>query len=222
MGIFKRIKHIAVADVHNFLDTFEDPVSMVKQYLREMEEQFGKAQQALSNQLIIEKRYETLISHEEEAIAKRTRQANLAVDHGEEAIALMALQEKINHEERLHIYREQQQTVKQQTEQLTEELKRLAELYSDLENRKQYLLSRANAAKAIQHINTALHPFNTDPIERGFARMEEKIWLMDTGARVSRQANRILNGASTTKVQEQISESAKRELEKLKFERNQA
>jgi phage shock protein A len=222
MGIFKRIKHIAVADVHNFLDTFEDPISMVKQYLREMEEQFGKAQQALSNQLIIEKRYETLISHEEEAIVKRTRQANLAVDRGEEAIALIALQEKINHEERLHIYREQQQTVRRQTEQLTEELKHLAELYSDLENRKQYLLSRANAAKAIQNLNTALHPFNTDPIERGFARMEEKIWHMETGARVGRQAHRILISASTTGVQEQISESAKRELEKLKFERNQA
>jgi phage shock protein A len=222
MGIFKRIKHIAVADVHNFLDTFEDPISMVKQYLRDMEEQFGKAQQQLSNQLIIEKRYETLISHEEEAVAKRTRQANLAVDRGEEAIALMALQEKINHEERLHIYREQQQAVKQQTEQLTEELKRLAELYSDLENRKLYLLSRANAAKAIQNLSTALHPFHTNPIERGFARMEEKIWLMDTGAQVGRQANRILNGASTIKDQERISESAKRELEKLKFERNQA
>jgi phage shock protein A len=222
MGIFQRIKHIAVADVHNFLDTFEDPISMVKQYLREMEEQFGKAQQALSNQLIIEKRYETLISHEEQAVAKRTRQANLAVDHGEEAIALMALQEKINHEDRLHIYREQQQAVKQQTEQLTEELKRIAELYSDLENRKQYLLSRADAAKAIQNLNTALHPFHTDPIERGFARMEEKIWLMETGARVSRQGNQMLNGASTTRVQEQISEGAKRELEKLKLERNQA
>jgi phage shock protein A len=222
MGIFKRIKHIAVADVHNFLDTFEDPVSMVKQYLRDLEEQFGKAQQALSNQLIIEKRYETLISHEEESVAKRTRQANLAVDRGEEAIALMALQEKINHEDRLHIYREQQQAVKQQTEQLTEELKRLAELYNDLENRKQYLLSRANAAKAIHHINTAIHPFHINPIERGFARMEEKIWHMDAGAQVGRQANRILNDAAATQVQERISEGAKRELEKLKFERNQA
>jgi phage shock protein A len=221
MRIFQRIKHIAVADVHNFLDTFEDPISMVKQYLRELEEQLGKAQQALSNQVIIEKRYETLISHEEDAIAKRTRQANLAVDMGEEAIALLALQEKISHEEKTKMYREQQQTVKQQTEQLTEELKRLAELYNDLQNRKQYLISRANAAEAIRNMNSALHPFHTDPIERGFARMEEKIWQLETGAQVGRQANRILNNASTARVQEQISESAKRELEKLKVERNQ-
>jgi phage shock protein A len=219
MGIFERIKHIAVADVHNFLDTFEDPVSMVKQYMREMEEQLGKAQRVLANQLITEKRYETLISHEEETITKRTRQANLAVDRGEEAIALLALQDKINHEEKINIYWEQQQTVKQQTEQLTEEYKRLAELYSNLQNRKQYLLSRANAAQAIQNINKSLHPFNTDPIERGFSRMEEKIWQMETGVEASRKAHRILNVVSGP--QDQVSENAKSELEKLKVERAQ-
>jgi hypothetical protein len=41
-----------------------------------------------------------------------------SVDYGMFSI-LLALQEKISHEERLHIYREQQQAAKQQTEQLT-------------------------------------------------------------------------------------------------------
>ena len=39
MGIFRRIKNIALADVHSVLDKAEDPLSMIKQYLREMEEQ---------------------------------------------------------------------------------------------------------------------------------------------------------------------------------------
>jgi phage shock protein A len=220
MGIFQRIKHIAVADVHNFLDTFEDPVSMVKQYLREMEEQLDKAQQALSNQLLTEKRYESLIYQSEEDLAKRTRQANLAVDRGEEEIALMALQEKMKTEERLQVYREQQKAVIQQTAQLTEELGHLAEIYSELQNKKHYLLSRANAAQAIQQVNKTLHPFNTDPIVRGFARMEEKVWRMETGVQAGRQANRILNANSG--IQNQVSEAAIKELEKLKAERNQA
>ena len=54
MGIFKRVKHMATADMHNFLDKVENPVSMVKQYIRELEEQIGQAQQALAQQYFVE------------------------------------------------------------------------------------------------------------------------------------------------------------------------
>ena len=44
MGILKRIKNIVVADVHQTLDKIENPVSMLKQYLRETEQQITKAE----------------------------------------------------------------------------------------------------------------------------------------------------------------------------------
>ncbi|NMD70491.1 PspA/IM30 family protein [Bacillus sp. DNRA2] len=87
MGIFKRIKGIALADINNAIDKMEDPVSMLKQYLRDLEGEIEKAEQALSSQLFIEKKYELLIAESESVIEKRTRQAQLAVTRNEEEIA---------------------------------------------------------------------------------------------------------------------------------------
>lgn len=55
MSIFRRIKNIVTADVHEALNKLENPVSMLKQYIRETEQQVVKAQQALSQQLFLEK-----------------------------------------------------------------------------------------------------------------------------------------------------------------------
>jgi phage shock protein A len=220
MGIFKRIKHIVTADMHNLLDTFEDPASMVKQYMRELEEHLDKAQQALANQLLAEQRYEALISQTEDVIVKRNRQANLAVDREEESIALLALEEKIKAEEKLHLYLEQLQIIKQQTDHLTEELKRLSVTYSELQEKKDYLLFRANTAQTIQKATETLQPYKTDTVLRGFSKMEEKIWRMETGIQAGRQARTIQNNFCG--FADQASESAKRELDKLKAERKQA
>ncbi|PKG21600.1 PspA/IM30 family protein, partial [Niallia nealsonii] len=54
MGIFKRIKTIAKADINSLLDSMEDPIGMLNEYSREMEQEIGKAQKALSQQIFVE------------------------------------------------------------------------------------------------------------------------------------------------------------------------
>ncbi len=94
------MQNIVTADIHNLLDKAEDPVSMLKLYTRELEEQMAKAQEALANQLFAERKLDALIGETEKTIAKRTRQAELAVDREEDNIAEMALQDRISHEKK--------------------------------------------------------------------------------------------------------------------------
>jgi phage shock protein A len=56
MGIFKRVKTIAVADMNHKLDKYEDPISMVKQYIRELETELEKAQSAIHDRMEQEKK----------------------------------------------------------------------------------------------------------------------------------------------------------------------
>ncbi len=76
------------------LDKLENPVSMLKQYLRETEKQITKAQKALSHQYYLENKYKALISETDALIAKRTRQAELAVSRGEDHMAQLACKKK--------------------------------------------------------------------------------------------------------------------------------
>jgi len=71
MGLFKRVKRIAAADAHGFLDRLEDPVAMTKQYIREVEEELEKARDALARQLAAEQNCRLLIVQTKETIAKR-------------------------------------------------------------------------------------------------------------------------------------------------------
>jgi phage shock protein A len=212
MGLFKRVKNVMLADLHDLIDKLEDPISMTKQYLRELEEQMEKAQRALAQQFVIERRYEQLIQQAEEMIEKRARQAKLAVEKNEEAIAKMALQEKIAYEKKLALYKQQYETLKEKTTYLTEQLKQLHEKYEELKAKQLDLIARANAAQAIKDINASLISFNPEHALKGFARMEERILALEAEAKASSYLYESYKALHTLPLQNEV----EKELEQLK------
>ncbi|MBB5325123.1 phage shock protein A [Anoxybacillus tepidamans] len=213
MGLFKRIKNVVLADLHDLIDKCEDPISMTKQYLRELEEQIEKAQQALAQQFIVENRYERLIQHAEEMVEKRARQAKLAVEKNEEAIAKMALQEKLLYEKKLDAYKQQYTTLSEKTTYLKEQLKKLKETYEELKVKQLDLIARANAAKAIKTINTSLVSFHPEHALKGFARMEERVFALEAEAKAS---SYVYESQKALSVSPLFQEEVEKELAKLK------
>jgi len=61
MGIFKRMKTIAKADINGVLDKMEDPIAMLNEHSREIEQEMVKAQKALARQIFLEKKLSGLI-----------------------------------------------------------------------------------------------------------------------------------------------------------------
>lgn len=213
MGIFKRIKRIAKADINCLIDGMEDPIAMLNEYSREMEQEIVKAQRALSHQIFVENKQAALILETKALVDKRTRQAKLALENGEEAIVKLAVQEKLVHEKQLDLYEQQYEAIKEQTEILKEKLKELQQSYSELQHRKILLASRANVAQSIKQIQKAATTFQTDNILRGVARAEDKILLMEAEVQAGNQfANPLVRFESTYVNDEELN----REIEKLK------
>ncbi|MDM5188906.1 PspA/IM30 family protein [Bacillus sp. DX4.1] len=216
MGIFKRIKNIVAADVHETLDKLENPVSMLKQYIRETEQQVVKAQQALSQQLFLEKKYEALILEAEAVITKRTRQAELAVSRSEDDMAQLALQEKIVNEKKLEMYREHYKMTKQQTAILYEQIDTLQKEYQELQYKELVLVSRLHVARTVKENNAALASFHTENAVKGFARVENYIQKLEAEAAASNYFNQIKPISKAHDVEDDLKEEVEIELEKLK------
>lgn len=218
MGIFKRLKNIALADVHGLLDKAEGPVSMLKQYIRDMEEQLVKAQQALADQLGLEKQCEALIVQAQAVVEKRLRQANLAIERNEDEVAKLALQDKIVNERRLLAYKQQYEAVQAQTAELQSKVKVLQEKYEELKLKQQELASRAHTAQAVQVIQTTISSFGADSAVQGFSRMEERIWALEAETKASQVLAAPLQPSGNALLQAE----AEQEFEQLKAAKQKA
>ncbi|MGG0217659.1 PspA/IM30 family protein [Bacillus mycoides] len=216
MGILKRIKNIVVADVHQTLDKIEKPVSMLKQYLRETEQQITKAEKALSHQYYLEKKYEALISETVALIAKRTRQAELAVSREEDHMAQLALQEKIVNEKKAELYRKQYEITKEQTATIYEQIDKLQKKYGEFQYKELVLVSRLNAAQAIKESNRAIDSFHTESTAKGFARIESYVQKLEAETAASNYFYNLKSPNQQEVLDQNLQEEVQRELEKLK------
>ncbi|MGG3925487.1 PspA/IM30 family protein [Metabacillus fastidiosus] len=216
MGIFKRIKTIVTADMNSWLDSLEDPIAMLNEYSRELDQEMVKAQRALSRQLFAENKQAALILETKALVEKRTRQAKLAIEQDEETIAKLAIQEKLSHDKQLIVYEQQYETIKEQTEMLKEKLNELQQTYNELQHKKILLASRANVAQSIKLIQKATGSCQTDNILKGVVRAEDRILLMEAEVQAGNQFSSPLLRIDSAYVNE---EELNRELEKLKSEK---
>ncbi|MEH7377520.1 PspA/IM30 family protein [Neobacillus drentensis] len=219
MGIFKRLKTITMAEINGLLDGIEDPIAMLNGYSREMEQEIVKGQKALVRQIFVEKKQAALISETKALVDKRTRQAKLAIEQGDEAMAKLAVQEKLNHDRQLQLYEEQLESIKGQTQILIEKLDELKETYNQMQQKKILLASRANVAQSIKQIQKATVSFQTDDIARGVARAEERILMMEAEVQAGNQFATPLAQFEAANSSFVSDEELNKEIEKLKYEK---
>ena len=216
MGILKRVKTIFTADLHEALDKMENPLVMMNQYMRELEGQVSEAQKALAQQLYLENRYAQLVADAEALVAKRGRQAELAISRNEEDVARLALKEKILQEEKLKNYQAQLAAIKNQTATLQGQIVKLSEKYQELEYKKLNLLSRAHAAKAVRQSQESLSAFDASSAVNGFAKVESYVQKLEAEAAASTQFYLLNSVNNTVTPNDDLQEKVNQELEKLK------
>ncbi|PLS03294.1 PspA/IM30 family protein [Neobacillus cucumis] len=216
MGIFKRLKTITMAEINGLLDGMEDPIAMLNEYSREMEQEITKGQKALARQIFVEKKQAALISQTKSLVDKRTRQAKLAIEQGDEQMAKLAVQEKLSQENQLQLYVDQLESIKGQTQILVEKLDQLKETDNQMQQKKILLASRANVAQSMKQIQKVTVSFNTDDIARGVARAEERILLMEAEVQAGNQFSAPLAQFDAAYGNYVNEEEVRKELEKLK------
>lgn len=187
MGIFKRLRDLTVASVNDVLDSMEDPVVMLNQYMRDMEVEIGQVEVAVAKQVALEKKFR---QQWEEAVAlaeKRDRQVKLALVEGEDLLARRALADKKQYELRAQEYETLYQTASEAAQQMREKLAELKEEFYKMRAKKFTLMARAQVAKTQKQVNHAIVGIGTQTAGKGFQRMEEKVLRMEAEANLSGQ-----------------------------------
>lgn len=221
MAIFKRVRDITVASIHEMLDKVEDPIAMLNQYLRDLESEISKAELAVSRQIAIEKKWKALVEEFEQRAAKRSRQAELAVDHGDDNIARQAIEDKQFAEAKAVEYRALYESTKEQVAALLGQLKELKDKFYELRNKKFHLVSRANVAKTVKDINQALVSIDTESAAKGFARIEEKLMMMEADSQAMQRIRRVYGDTNYEYLHNaEKNEKVEQELDKIKATKN--
>ncbi|NEW08173.1 PspA/IM30 family protein [Paenibacillus sp. SYP-B3998] len=185
MGIFKRLRDMTMASVNDLLDKAEDPVKMLNQFLRDMEEDILEAESAVAKQIAIEKKFKQQFEESQEMVEKRSEQALKALEQGNEDLARRALQDKKEHQERFDELKRQYDMAKTNADQLRNQLTEMKDEFGKMKNKKDLLIARAETAKAQKQINQAMSGFGTDNAAKGFDRMSEKVLQMEAEAQAS-------------------------------------
>ncbi|UYZ12975.1 PspA/IM30 family protein [Brevibacillus sp. WF146] len=187
MGILKRLRDLTVASVNDVLDSMEDPVVMLNQYMRDMEVEIGQVEVAVARQVALEKKFRQQWEEALALVEKRDRQVKLALTEGEDELARRALADKKQYEARAQEYEALYQSASEAAQKMREKLAELKEEFYKMRAKKYTLMARAQVAKTQKQVNQAIVGMGSETASRGFARMEEKVMRMEAEADLSGQ-----------------------------------
>lgn len=187
MGIFKRLRTLTVASVNEVMDSLEDPIVMLNQYMRDMETEIGQVEVAVARQVALEKRFHQQWDEARAIVEKRDRQITLALSTNDDDLARRALVDKKLHESRAQEYEALFKSAVEAAQQMREKLAELKDEFYKMRAKKFTLMSRAQVARTQRQVNEAITGMCNDNASKGFVRMEEKVMRMEAEAEMSGQ-----------------------------------
>lgn len=182
---FKRVKTLVSSELNAMLDKAEDPVKMLDQFMRDMAEDIREAETAVAKQIANEKMLKRKYDDAQALVEKRQKQAEQAIEAGNEDLARRALEDKKDHEMNAVSLKESWERTKADADALREKLDEMKKEYQQMQLKKDSLKARAESAKARTKMNRSLSSMDDNQSKRGFERMEEKVLRYEAEADTS-------------------------------------
>lgn len=175
MGVIKRMSNIFRAKVNNAIDEMENPIELLDQKIRDMEESLNSAKlssaQILGNVHEISKKMEVSERESKEYDEK----VKLALSKGNEELAKKALEKKLEADKTYESLKKSHIEAAQKAEAIK---KRLGELEEELQKTRNYrdeAAARYNNAEAAKKVNEILADVSTDTNKINIDDIERKI-----------------------------------------------
>ena len=200
MSIFKRMKDMTKASIHEMLDKMEDPVVMLNQYLRDMEAEIHTAEVTVAKQMANERRMLQRLEEATRSGADRESKAESALRGGTGRAGAQAAGGENFLRPEDGGFSELHANAKAQAEELMNQLHGMKDEYLPASQQAQRAgcpcpngeSEKANGA------STAVHTIESGNASRGFGRMEEKIMQMEAEADVMRVPFGAYNGPAAS------------------------
>ncbi|MFD1171288.1 PspA/IM30 family protein [Oceanobacillus sp. M65] len=193
---FGRMKTVVSSELNAMLDKAEDPVKMLDQFMRDMAEDIREVEAAVAKQIANEKMLKRKANDAQAMVEKRQKQAEQAIEAGNDDLARRALEDKKDHEATATTLNESWKRAEQDATSLRSKLDEMKKEYQEMKLKKDSLKARAESAKTRTKMNRTMSSIGNDDSKRGFERMEEKVMQFEAEAETSEdmsQASRTLD-----------------------------
>jgi phage shock protein A len=180
-GLFKRMSDIINANINDLLDHIEDPERMIKQIIREMEENINQCKEGVITAIASEKRLfrelETHRHHAQEWLQK----AQTALELDKEELARSALKQKKEIDKIISGLEPAWESAQATSERLKTQLRQLEAKLTEAKLKRSTLIARQQAAKARYQLHTTVDKLQANwETQTCFNRMEDKIADMES------------------------------------------
>ncbi|HEY3236350.1 MAG TPA: PspA/IM30 family protein [Polyangiaceae bacterium] len=194
MGIFDRMGRVISANFNALLDRAEDPKKSVELTLSEMGEQLQAARQEVVRSVAAEKQLRSKVEELDHEAERWAQRAELAVRHGDDALAREALVQKrrvIGERDRAEALRAEQRSAALEMKQ---ELERMEQKLEEFKARRGTLVARAEQAKSGGGVEAMGSKSAGGSAFQEFRRMQDQIEAVEAVAQAQREVNEALGG----------------------------
>ncbi|MBD6616698.1 PspA/IM30 family protein [Komarekiella sp. 'clone 1'] len=187
MGLFDRIKRVVGANLNDLVNKAEDPEKMLEQAILEMQEDLVQLRQGVAQTIAAQKRSEKQYNDAQNEINKWQRNAQLALQKGDENLARQALERKKTYTDTSAALKASLDTQSTQVETLKRNLIQLESKISEAKTKKEMLRARITTAKAQEQLQGMVSGMNTSSAMAAFERMEEKVLMQEARAQSAQE-----------------------------------
>jgi phage shock protein A len=175
MSIFGRIKDLVSSNINAMLDNAEDPEKMADEYLRQLRNQLYEVKTNVAAAMADEtKLKQKLMRHQEEA-ASWDGKAAAALRAGDEELAKMALQRKMQDQKLVEQYAEQHRMQAEQVSMLQEGLNQLETRISETQAKRELIIAKKNRAQTQEAIQSTMRSVGRASAMDKLDRLEERV-----------------------------------------------
>lgn len=215
MSILERIRDISAATLNEWLEQSEDPVRLIDRFLSEQQRRIDETSRLYQQCLRHAESLRAQYRNAEQLAEKRENQAMLALKAGEETIARIALQEKMQYEETSEKYRELYEQSLLSVAELEEQLRQLRAEYDEVLAKRGYYQARLETARLQRMMNERLAQRGGNAMPRAFQRLEDAISDLELEAKALRDVRQATKEA-LVRAGDTLQQTIEAEMERLR------
>lgn len=179
-NLFKRISDVLTANLNDLVDRVEDPERMIKQLIREMEENVSSARESVIDAMASEKQLAKELDSQRRQADDWHNRARRALETGNETLAREALLRKKEHDGIVSGLQASWESARRTSERLKAQLRALEMKLEEARLKKGSLVARQRAAQAHEQMGRIQDHFQAGlDLNQSFGRMAEKVGDME-------------------------------------------